>query len=140
MTNIEGDIVEDEIRTEYAMEISHDNDIFQNLSVFINNLDKHINYTINSAYAYDPGIFHKIWNSNSDKDFSNALSLRGEISKICLSIGSWYVSSEYCDLFQPPSVTTNTNIESNLEVIIVSTTFRQYSHKSLPPKPISQLG
>ena len=57
-------------------DISDDNDMFQDFSVSINNLDENIDSIINSAYAYDPGSTHKKCNSNFDKDFSNALSLR----------------------------------------------------------------
>ena len=93
------------------MDISDDNGMFQNFSVSIKNLDEHIYSTIISAYAYDPGSLHKQCNSNFDKDFVNALSLRGEISKMSASIGSFNASSKDCDLFQYPSVTTITNIE-----------------------------
>ena len=34
------------------------------------------------------------------------------------SIGICNVSSEYCDLFQSPSVKTTTNIESNIEGVL----------------------
>ena len=59
MTTFEGDIVENERRTEYAMEISDDNEMFQNCSVSINNLDKHIDSTISRMYEYEPGSLHK---------------------------------------------------------------------------------
>ena len=37
------------------MDISDDNDKFQNCSVSINIIDEHINSIISIAYAYDPG-------------------------------------------------------------------------------------
>ena len=51
-------------------------------------------------------------------DFANVLNLRGKMSKTSASIGSCNLSSEYCDLFQCPSVKIFTNIESNLEGIL----------------------
>ena len=39
MTNFEGDILEDKRKTNYAMDISDDNDMFQNCYVSINNLN-----------------------------------------------------------------------------------------------------
>ena len=54
MTNFEGDIMEDKRKTNYEMEISDEDDMFQKCSVSIKNLDKHIYSTISRAYAYDP--------------------------------------------------------------------------------------
>ena len=118
MTNFEGDIVEDKRKTNYAMEISDDYDMFKNWSVSIKNVDEHIDSKTRRAYAYDPGSLHKQCNSNFDKDFANALSLRGEIYKMSASIGSCNVPSEECDIFQSPSVTTITNLEYNIEGIL----------------------
>ena len=81
MTNFEVEMVEDKRNTNYAMEISNYNNMFQNCFVSINNLDKNIYSTIRSVYEYDPGL-HKQLNSNVDKDFVNDLSLRGEISNM----------------------------------------------------------
>ena len=80
--------MEDKRKATYAMDISDDNDIFQNCFISIKNLDGNINSTISIAYAYDPGSLHKQCNSNFDKDFSNYLSLRGDISIMSSSIGS----------------------------------------------------
>ena len=80
--------MEDKRKTNYTMDISDDNDIFQNCFISIKNLDGNINSTISIAYAYDPGSLHKQCNSNFDKDFSNYLSLRGDISIMSSSIGS----------------------------------------------------
>ena len=77
MTKFEGDIVEYDRMTDYAMYISDENDVFQNLYVSTKNLDENINSTTISAYSYDPGSLHKQCNSNFYKDFANALSLRG---------------------------------------------------------------
>ena len=74
MTNFEGHIAEDERRTDYAMEISDDNYMFQNYSISIKNLDENIYFTIRIVYAYKPEILHKQCN---DKDFANDLILRG---------------------------------------------------------------
>ena len=98
--------------------------MFQNWYVSINNLNYNINSTISSAYAYDPGSLHKKCNSNFDKDFSNALSLRVEISKISVSIGICNISSEDCGLFQCPSMTNITNLGSNLKGILVPDHFQ----------------
>ena len=111
ITNFEGDIVEYEISTDYAMEISDENDMFQKCSVSIKNIDEHINSTINIVYAYDPISLHKKWNSKFDKDFANDLRLRGEIYKMSASIGSYNVSIEDCGIFQSLSVTTIANLE-----------------------------
>ena len=100
------------------MEIRYDNDMFQNRSVSIKNIDEYIYSTIISAYAFDLGNVHKQCNSNFDKDLSNARSLRGEISKMSASIGRCNVSNEECGLFKSPYVTNITNIDSNLEVIL----------------------
>ena len=62
--------------------------MFQNCSVFIHNLDENIDYTIRSVYIYDPIIMHKQFNSNIDKNFTNALSIGGEIYKMSASIVS----------------------------------------------------
>ena len=59
MTNFEGGIVEDKRKTNYAMEINDENDMFQNWSISINILDEHISSTFSSVYAYNPGIIHK---------------------------------------------------------------------------------
>ena len=59
MTNFEGGIVEDKRKTDYVMEISDEDDMFKNYSVYIKNLDEHIYSTIISAYKYDPGSLHK---------------------------------------------------------------------------------
>ena len=83
-----------ERRNNYAMEISDYNYMFRTCSVYIKNLGEHIDSTISSTYAYDPISLHKQCNSNFYKDFVNALSLRGEISKMSASIGSYNVSSE----------------------------------------------
>ena len=115
MINFEDEILEDKKNTNYAMEISDDNDMVENYSVSTMNLDKHINSTISSAYAYNPVSMHKHCISNFDKYCANALSLRGGISKMSASIRSCNVSSEDCDLFQSPYVTTLTNFEYNLE-------------------------
>ena len=59
MTNFEVNNVEDKIKTNYAMEISDEDGMFQNLSISINNLDDYIDYTISSTYTYYPGSMHK---------------------------------------------------------------------------------
>ena len=59
MTNFEGDIVKYEKRTDYKMDISDENDMFQNCYVSIKNLDEHVDNTIISAYANDPGSLYK---------------------------------------------------------------------------------
>ena len=92
------------------MSISYDDEMFQNWYVSINNLDEHIDYIISSEYAYDPGSLYNKYSLNFDKDFTKALSLRGEISKTRASIGSCNVSSEECGLFQYPSMTTIINL------------------------------
>ena len=117
MTNFEVNNVKDKIKTNYAMEISDEDGMFQNLSISINNLDEHIDSTISSTYTYFPGSLHKQWSSKFYNDFANSLSLRGEISKTSASIGSCNASSEDCELFQYPSVTTITNLEYNREGI-----------------------
>ena len=106
--------MEDKIKNNYAMEISDEYKMFQNCSVSIKNLDDHIYHTISSAYAYNPGSLHKQCNSNFDKDFVNYLSLRGDTSKMSASIVSCNLLSEDYDIFQSPSVTTITDIESNI--------------------------
>ena len=59
MTNFQGELVEDKRKTNYAMEIRYDNDMFQNRSVSIKNIDEYIYSTIISAYAFDLGSLHK---------------------------------------------------------------------------------
>ena len=59
MTNFEGGIMEDKGNNNYEMDISGDNDMFQNWSFSFNNLDEHMDSTISSAYAYDPGSLNK---------------------------------------------------------------------------------
>ena len=59
MTNFEGDIMEYDRRTDYAIEISDDNDMFQNCFVSMQNLCDHIYSTISSTYSYDPGSMYK---------------------------------------------------------------------------------
>ena len=89
MTNFEGDIVEDKIKSNYAMEISDEYYMFRNCSISIENLDEYIESTIRSVYAYDPASLHKQCYSKFDNDFSNGISLRGEISNMSSSIGSF---------------------------------------------------
>ena len=80
---------------------------------------------VRNVYANDPGSLNKQCNLNFDKYFVNALILRGEIYKTITSVVSYNVSSDACDLFQYPSVTTITNLESDLEGIMARNTFRQ---------------
>ena len=55
----------------------------------------------------------KQYNSNFDHGFSNALSLRGIVSKMSVSI-----PSEDCGLFQYTSVITINNLKYNIEVTL----------------------
>ena len=59
MTNFEGDIVEDKRKTNYAMKISDDNDVFQKCYVSTNKLDENIDSITIRAYSYYPGSLHK---------------------------------------------------------------------------------
>ena len=54
MTNFEGNIVEDKRKTNYDIYISYEDDMFQNCFVSIKNLGGYIDYTISSAYEYNP--------------------------------------------------------------------------------------
>ena len=59
MTKFEGDIMEYERRADYAMEISDENDVFQNWYISTKNLDENINSTTINTYLYDPGSLYK---------------------------------------------------------------------------------
>ena len=62
--------------------MSDDNDMFKDCSVLIKILDGNINSTIIRVYAYDPVSLHKKYSSSFDKNFANALILKGEIYNI----------------------------------------------------------
>ena len=66
--------MEDDKRTDYEMDISGENSMFQNCSISINKLDENIDSTISSAYTYDTGSLHTKFSSNFEKDFANDLS------------------------------------------------------------------
>ena len=76
MTNFEGEILEDNKKTNYEIEISDYNDMFKNCSIYIKNLDENMDSTIISLYVYDPGSLHKQCNPIFYYYFANAISLR----------------------------------------------------------------
>ena len=117
MLDYDGEMSHPERRSNIPMQVEEEaKDVFECANVTAEKWSEAIDANISSAFA---NISHNDKDSrNEDEDFAEALSMRGEISKLCASIGSCSIAddSAQCSLFDGPSTT---NIE-NLEAIISS--------------------
>ena len=84
-------------------------------------MNKAIDANISSAFA---NISHNNKDSRNEvEDFAEALSMRGEISKLCASIDSCSIgdNSAQCSLFEGPSTTNIENLEDIISSILGAT-------------------
>ncbi len=121
MLNYAGELTSKHRRSNILMETENEADnIFEIAKVTSDHWEAHIDSNISSAYStITETDTTSVSSSDTDNDFATALSLRGEISKFCASIGSCNISdkSEY-PLFQDPSITTLDDLEAILDRVV----------------------
>ena len=96
---------------------TEDQDVLDVTLVTVKQLDNFIDENVSSAYVSPPMLDPNYINDGSNRsDFAEALSVRGEISKLCASIGNCTLSDQLsCSLFDEPSTMTINNLESMLQ-------------------------
>ena len=117
MLDYNGDLNPPERRLNNPMETEDEiKDLFEISSVTVEEWERLVDSNISSAHASfshgnDSGEI-----SGEDQDFAEALSVRGEVSKLCASLGSCNLRNENtpCSLFQTPTTTTIDDLESML--------------------------
>jgi hypothetical protein len=121
MLNYAGELTSDDRHTKISMETENEADnLFEIAKVTSDHWEANIDANISSAYSTSTETdTTSVLSSSTDDDFASALSLRGEISKFCASIGSCNISdNNECPLFQGPSVTTLDDLETVLDRIV----------------------
>ena len=118
MLAFDGQMSSDNRRLNTPMETEiEDPDALEISSVTVKQLDDFIDENISSAYVSPPMLDPNYIDDGSDRnDFAEALSVRGEISKLCASIGSCTLTDQSSgSLFDEPSTMTIDNLESMLQ-------------------------
>ena len=104
-------------RLNIPMQVDQDySDIFELTSVTVYSWEHHIDENISSAFVVNDE--EDDCAEDLDGQFSKALNIRAEVSKVQASIGSTKVDEEPCPLFQGPHVTTMNNLEKSLSDVI----------------------
>ena len=104
-------------------------EVFELASVTIDHWDKQIDMNISSAHAslsHTNETDHAY--NTADCKFAEALSMRGEVSKMFASIGSCNISDDPvnpCLLFYGPTVTTLDDLEEMIESIVSPSVMQQ---------------
>ena len=119
MLDYNGELNPPDRRLDKPMEVDDDHmDIFELSSVSVEQWNEQIDANISESHA---SISHGYDESNNeDRLFAEALSVRGEISKLCASIGSCNISDDNapCSLFDRPTTATIADLENMLASMI----------------------
>ena len=107
MLNYEGEIVGDERRLNLPMETDDEEakDVFEAAAISADAYESHVDATISSVFVANDNFISDTGHVYDADGLSEALSLRGEISKFAATIGSCTISDECCSLFE-------TNVDS----------------------------
>ena len=97
MLNVEGEIVDETRRNKQPMLfLEREEDMYELSHVPADERNKNIDTNLSSVFVANN---HYDAINNLDKDFDNALNLKGEASKFDASIGSCNVSKDPCGMF-----------------------------------------
>ena len=119
MLNYEGEMNSNNRRTNLPMQSDDDPaEIFELASVTMLQLATQIDSTASNAYTAESYIDDT--SESTDKYFAEALSLRGEISKMQASLGSTTYSDSECSVFRDPFTTSMNNLEESLKDVMDS--------------------
>ena len=121
MLNYEGELVSDDRRSNLPMSRDDENeDIFELASVSVDEWERQVDVNISSAYVPPVVDLHCDRADSLDDSFSEALNLRGDVSKMSGSVGSCNLGiDDQCSLFEGgPMTTTLDNLEESLSSIL----------------------